>query len=61
MRPVRLLPELPTFSTEVSVSGIYGVAGRATILDFRAALHAEQCVGEVIVVALRAQHRRLSR
>jgi hypothetical protein len=44
-----------------SVSGIYGVAGRATILDFGHALDAEQCVGGVVVVALRAQHRGLSR
>jgi hypothetical protein len=56
-----ITPTTPTFSTEVSVSGIYGVTGRATILDFSPALHAEQRVGGVVVVALRAQHRFLSR
>ncbi len=30
------------------------------MLDFGAALHAEKCVCGVVVVALRAQHRRLS-
>src|SRR6202158_2510269 len=44
-----------------SVSGIYGVTGRATILDLAPALHAKQCICGVVVVALRAQHRCLSR
>src|ERR1035437_5439111 len=47
-------------STEVSAGGIGGVTGSATILDFGTALHAEQSVCGVVVVALRAQHRCLS-
>jgi len=56
-----ITPTTPTFSTEVSVSGIYGVTGRATILDFGPALDTEQCIGGVVVVALLAQHCRLFR
>ena len=43
-------------STEVSVSGINGAAGKAFNLDLRPTLHAEQCIRGYIGVALRAEH-----
>src|SRR5690242_501745 len=54
------LQSCSAFSTEVSVSGIYGVTGGATILDFRATLHAKRRIGGVVVVASHAPHGGLS-
>jgi hypothetical protein len=44
------------FPTKTGIGWIWRVARGATILELGAAFHAKECVGGIIVIALRALH-----